>query len=207
MKVNTKKDQLDSPGLEEAAGREEEDRLPRGPVEDTVEGTPSQIWLEDNWIPIRVKKKRSGGSVGGLNRTKNPIHVLNHQSSSQPKNQPLKHVSTPGKLDSTDSNFKFPSQKTTFLSSASKANVAVCVETALCPPNRFGCLNFEDDQSALAEPDGPPTTSIMHPPPDPSDPLAIPNESLLSPALTIPSNSAGHTPYPPRRHLYSKEVV
>ncbi|KAJ4965456.1 hypothetical protein NE237_017305 [Protea cynaroides] len=138
MKVNTQKDQNDSPSLEEAAGREEEDRLPRGPVEDTVEGTSSQIRLEENWIPIWVKKKRSGGSV-------------------------------------------------------------VCAETALCPPNRFWCLNSEDDQSALAGPDGPPAASVMHPTPDPSDPLAVPNESLVSPALTSPSNSAGHIPYPPRR--------
>ncbi|KAJ4963925.1 hypothetical protein NE237_023864 [Protea cynaroides] len=187
-----------SSGLEKAAVSED-DRLPRGPVDGRLEGTPSQSRLEEDWTPIRVKKKRSGGSHGGLNHTMNPTHILTHQSYSLHKNQPLKQVSTPGKLVSTDSNFKNPSQNATFLFGATNSKSAGCVETALCPPNRFGCLNSEEDQSALAGPTSPPAVTAMQAPPGPSDPLAVPNEPLLSPGLTIPTNSAGHTPYPPRR--------
>ncbi|KAJ4960361.1 hypothetical protein NE237_020271 [Protea cynaroides] len=204
---NNEKDQNDPPGLEEVAGREQEDNLVKEPTADSVEGNTSQIRPEENWIPIRVKKKRSGGPVGGLNHTKNPTHDLNLQYTFQSKKLPLNHVSSAGKLHFSGSNLKFPSQKANFHSGATNPLAAVCAESEVCPPNRFECLNSVEDQSVQAESDGPPDLSVLHHTPDPAEPHVAPNESISPLHLSSPSNSAGHTPFPPRRPSFLKRGV
>ncbi|KAJ4965552.1 hypothetical protein NE237_017401 [Protea cynaroides] len=167
-------------GLDEAAVFED-DSLTRGLVDGRLEGTLTHSRLEEDWTPIWVKKKRSSGSHGGINHSINPTHILTQQSNSLRKNQPLKHVSTPGKMVSNDSNFKNPSQNATFLSGVINSKSIACSESALCPPNRFGCLVSEEDQSTQTGPPGPPAATALQAPPGPSDPLPDRTEPLLSP--------------------------
>ncbi|KAJ4965375.1 hypothetical protein NE237_017224 [Protea cynaroides] len=61
--------------------------------------------------------------------------------------------------------------------------------------------------SVLAGPTGPPVVSELLVPPGQPEPLVEPQQPLLSPELNISSNSAGHTPFPPRRHSSLKRGV
>ncbi|KAJ4948023.1 hypothetical protein NE237_016335 [Protea cynaroides] len=145
----------------------EDDSQLKGSVAGFHEGPESQSRLEEVWTSIRVKKKRSDGSLGGLNPTQLPTHLP----------PPLRQNLTLGQV-----------------------STLACPEAAFCVPNRFGCLNSDDDQTALPGPSDPPASpAIVQPTPGPSDPLPDPTEPLPSPGLNSPSCSAGHTLYPPRR--------
>ncbi|KAJ4961858.1 hypothetical protein NE237_021768 [Protea cynaroides] len=163
MKENveqTHKESSFNSGLEEAAVTVE-DNIPRGSADGRLEGPPIQSRLEEEWTPIRVKKKRSGGPHGGGKPSLNPTHILTHQSSSLPKDQSLELVASSGKLNTIDSKFKNPSQNDSFLFGATNPKPAAEAETVLCPLNRFGCLYSDEEQNVLAGPTGPPAVSDL----------------------------------------------
>ncbi|KAJ4943945.1 hypothetical protein NE237_026741 [Protea cynaroides] len=126
----------------------ENGRLPRGPVDVTQEITEPSMQLDEEWTPIRVKKKRSSASHGGLN----PTHILTNLSPTLRQSQPKEHVSNPGKSFSTVSNNQIPSQELNFPSSVKFSKSAAYTDSAICSPNHFECLAVGVVQSVLTAP-------------------------------------------------------
>ncbi|KAJ4945367.1 hypothetical protein NE237_008264 [Protea cynaroides] len=193
------KELTDPPGLEEDEGRVNDAEQSKEPSAKLKEPEITQVRPEEKWIPIRAKKKRSGGAVDGLGHNQKPTQIVNHQKSAQSRKGPLNHVSSSGKLDFSESNLNFPSLKASFLSSDTNQAVAVCSDPISCSANRFEGLHSLVEQSAQKEDTGPQALSEKFPLPGPQEPQTSPNASISSTHLYSPSKSAGHTPFTHRR--------
>ncbi|KAJ4949846.1 hypothetical protein NE237_008315 [Protea cynaroides] len=181
--------------LDEVAGNNVECQ-PKGVDGVHLKDPDIQASLEEDWTPIRVKKKRSAGSPGGLNPTLCP----SHRPLSLPLQQCLEQVSTRGKSPPLASNFIFPPKKSSFQSNSRCLNSGACSESAASGLNHFGCLAAEEDQSVHAGPPKPPVPPVpAKPAHEPITPSLEPSAALSFSGLKSSPSSAGHTPYPPRR--------
>ncbi|KAJ4949845.1 hypothetical protein NE237_026731 [Protea cynaroides] len=148
---------------------------------------------EEEWTPIRVKKKRSAGSPGFVYPTRSPLPQPLHQELG------LEQVSSGGKSSSLTSKSNFPPKNPSFCSGVSVLNSGACPVSAAPGPSYFGCLAAEEDLSS----------HVVSPKP-PVPPAPAKSAQVLSPSFETcvsvpcsgpksPSSSAGHTPFPPRR--------
>ncbi|KAJ4949749.1 hypothetical protein NE237_026764 [Protea cynaroides] len=94
-KCDTASDEISPSVLGEAVGNKDECQT-KGAADDHPKGPESQSRLEEDWTPIRVKKKRSGGSLGGLN----PTHIPSPFPPTLTQNQTMNQVSTLACLES-----------------------------------------------------------------------------------------------------------
>ncbi|KAJ4977341.1 hypothetical protein NE237_002447 [Protea cynaroides] len=194
-KCDTASDEISPSVLGEAVGNKDECQS-KGAADDHPKGPESQSRLEEDWTPIRVKKKRSGGSLGGLN----PTHIPSPFPPTLTQNQTLNQVSTLGKSAPLVSNISFPPKKSNFLSCNQFSNSAACLESASPGLNRFGCLAADMDQTVSAGPPAPPAPPVpSQPAHEPSEPSLEPSEPHSFSGLKSSPCSAGHTPYTLRR--------
>ncbi|KAJ4965586.1 hypothetical protein NE237_017435 [Protea cynaroides] len=123
----------------------EDDSPLKGPVDVNLEGSESHSRLEEVWTPNRVKKKRSGGSHGGLHPTHLPPPLR--------QNQTLDQVST---LACPDSPFYVPNRFGCLVSDDA--------QSALPGPSGPPAL------TAIVQPSPDPSDPL----PDPTEPLSSP---------------------------------
>ncbi|KAJ4935073.1 hypothetical protein NE237_002657 [Protea cynaroides] len=196
---DAEKDLNGLPGVENDEERVKDAEQPKEHSAKLKESEISQVRPEEEWIPIRAKKKRSGGAMDGLGHTQNPTQILNHQKSTLSRNESLNHLSTSGKLAESESNLNFPPLKASFLSSDKIQSAADCSDPVSCSANRFERLQSLVEQSSQNVDSNPHAVSENLSFSAPLEAQMSPTASISSTHLISPSKSAGHTPFTHRR--------
>ncbi|KAJ4945335.1 hypothetical protein NE237_016324 [Protea cynaroides] len=167
---DAEKDLNGLPGVENDEERVNDVEQPKELSAKLKESEISQVRPEEEWIPIRAKKKRSGGAMDGLGHTQDPTQILNHQKYTLPRNESLKHLST-----------------------------ADCSDPISCSANRFEGLQSLVEQSAQNVDSNPHAVTENLSFSAPLEAHLSPTASISSTHLISPSKSAGHTPFTHRR--------
>ncbi|KAJ4949733.1 hypothetical protein NE237_014257 [Protea cynaroides] len=196
---DAEKDLNGLPGVENDEERVNDVEQPKELSAKLKESEISQVRPEEEWVPIRAKKKRSGGAMDGLGHTQDPTQILNHQKYTLPRNESLKHLSTAGKLAESEPNLKFSPLKASFLSNDKIQTAAVCTDPVSCSANRFERLQSLVEQSSQNVDSNPHAVSENLSFSAPLEAHLSPTASISSTHLISPAKSAGHTPFTHRR--------